>query len=144
MMALLLGDWIFQYAGVGEAPVGFDISAGVLGASWTICGINKVQQSGFGWAGRKNMGLLVAERTNIGPPLGDKLRRFVMNQPGTLRLIGAVGLGLELGGVLFCVPELRMVFAALVVLFLVMNYILLGFFEHEWGLVMVAVAMGTV
>lgn len=144
MMAILLGDWLFQYAGVGEATVGFDICAGVLAASWTLCGVNKVQQSGFGWAGRKNMGLLLAERTNIGPPLGDQLRRFVMNRPGTLRLIGAAGLGLELAGVVFCVPELRMVFAVVVLLFMVKNYILLGFFEHEWGLVMLAVAMGTV
>jgi hypothetical protein len=143
MMAILLGDTIYQRWGLGTQLMGYDIAAGILATSWTICGVNKLQQSGLKWAGDKNIALLIAERSTIGPPLGDKLRRFVMHRPRTLRIIGAFGLGMELAGLLFCVPDLRIAFAAAVVVFMVLNAILLGFVEHEWALVMVFITMGT-
>jgi hypothetical protein len=143
MMAILLGDLLFQRMGVGDAQLGWDISAGILAASWLLCGVNKLRQSGLGWMGSHNIALLLAERSYLGPAIGRSLRKFALCRPRLLVMVGVVGLVLELLAVLFCIPDLRWGISIAVALFMLMNYLLLGFIEPEWGLVMIAVAAGS-
>jgi hypothetical protein len=143
MMALLLGDLLYQQMDIGDAQLGWDISAGILAASWLLCGVNKLRQSGLAWMGSHNIALLLAERSYLGPPIGRSLRKFALRRPGFLVMVGVVGLVLELLAVFFCIPDLRWGFAIAVALFMLVNYILLGFIEPEWGLVMIAVAAGS-
>jgi hypothetical protein len=140
MMAILLGDLLYQQMDIGDAELGWDISAGILAASWMLCGVNKLRQSGLAWMGSHNIALLLAERSYLGPPIGRSLRKFALRRPSLLVMVGVVGLGLELLAVVFCIPDLRWGFSIAVALFMLVNYILLGFIEPEWGLVMVAVA----
>ena len=87
------------------------------------------------------MALLVAERSTIGSPSAQRLRGWMMNSPNLLVLVGSVGLIGDLTGLLFCFPQCRLAYAGFVCAFLVVNWVLLGFMEHEWGLVMVAIAI---
>jgi hypothetical protein len=143
MMALLLGDLLYQQMGLGSARNGWDISAGILATSWVLCGVNKLRQSGFSWMGSHNIALLLAERSYLGPAIGRSLRKFALRRPRLLVLVGVVGLMFELLAVLFCIPDLRWGFSIAVALFMLVNYLLLGFIEPEWGLVMIAVAAGS-
>ena len=90
--------------------------------------------------GSHNIALLLAERSYLGPAFGRSLRKFALRRPSALVMVGVVGLVLELLAVLFCIPDLRWGFSIAVALFMLVNYILLGFIEPEWALVMVAVA----
>ena len=120
------------------------IAAGVLSYAWTACGVRKLQQSGWKWAASPNIGLLLAERMYIGTTFRRFLGRWFLARPRMLLLVGVFGLGFELLGVAYCVPDLRMSYAVLVLVFMLFNHILFGFFELEWGLIGVAVALGTV
>ena len=120
------------------------IAAGVLSYAWTTCGIRKLQQSGWKWAASPNIGLLLAERMYIGTAYRRFLGRWVLARPRMLLVVGIFGLGFELLGVIYCVPDLRMGYASAVLVFMLINYVLFGFFELEWGLIGVAVALGTV
>ena len=142
LLVLLVGRAVHEIFGVGGPELGWHLAAGVLAYSWTICGVNKLRQSGIAWAGSKNMALLLAERSTVGPLIQIRLRRWLMNRPGWLRFLGWSGLGIELAGVLFCIPELRLAFSIGLVFFFAFNFLVWGFIELEWALIFLAVALG--
>jgi hypothetical protein len=141
LVGVCLGRGLWLFGGLPNSTDGWHIAAGMLGAAWTIMGVNKLKESGLRWMGPRNMALMVAERSHVGSATGRRLRRWLMNSLKPLLILGIVGLLGELGGVLFCVPEFRPAYAGFVVVFMFVNWLLLGFAEHEWALVWVAVAM---
>ena len=140
LVGVCLGRGLWRLGGLPNSSDGWHIAAGMIGVAWTLMGINKLKESGLRWMGSSNMALLVAERSGIGSAPGRQFRRWLMNSPNTLVLLGVVGLFGELVGLLFCFPELRWAYAGFVVVFLLVNWLLLGFLEHEWALVLVVIA----
>ena len=143
VLALLLGRAIHEHLGLADEQLGWHIAAGIVSYSWTICGVNKLRQSGLAWVGSDNIALLLAERAYLGPPARDQLLRWFLGQPRWLNLMGGVGLGAELAGVMFCVPALRMGYALSIVVLMTLNFVIWGFIEFEWALIGLAVAMGS-
>lgn len=143
---LLLVVWLTESMREFGLPIPmkteWDVAAGVVGCSWTICGLRKVQQSGWAWARAPNISLLLAERLYVGPAYRRRLSRWFLERPGWLLVVGIGGLGIELLGVSFCMPELRMGYASAVAVFMLFNYLLFGFVEVEWGLMGIVVALG--
>jgi len=145
--SLLMAIWIVQCLrsmGWSISPdVEWDVAAGLIAYAWVACGLRKVGQSGWGWARAPNIALLLAERMYTGPNYRRQLSRWFMDRPQWLLLVGVGGLLFELGGFVFCFPELRMGYAVAVMFCMLFNYILFGFFELEWGLVGLVVAVGS-
>lgn len=141
LLGVCCGQVLWHLGFLENASGGWDIAAGIIGGGWTLSGVNKLRHSGLGWMGARNMALFVAERSVIGTPSAQRLRGWMMNSPNFLVLVGTFGLIGEITGLLFCFPQFRPAFAVFVCVFLVLNWILFGFLEHEWGLVMVAIAM---
>lgn len=143
---LLLAVWLTECVRESGLPIPanteWDVAAGIVGCSWTLCGLRKVQQSGWAWAQAPNISLLLAERLYVGPAFRRRLSRWFLDRPGWLLFVGIGGLGIELLGVSFCMPELRMGYASAVAGFMLFNYLLFGFVEMEWGLMGIVVAMG--
>jgi hypothetical protein len=143
VLVLVVCDALQMGFGVGDTHTGWHASAGVLACAWTLLGVQKVRESGWAWAQANNVGLLLAERLYIGPAMRRALSRWILRRPSTLVLLGVMGLGIELLGFAFCIPELRMAYAITVFVFMVFNFVIWGFFEFEWGTVGIAVALGS-
>ena len=143
VLVLVLCDAMQQAFGFGDQYSGWHASAGVLACAWTMLGIQKVRESGWAWAQANNVGLMLAERLYIGPTVRRALSRWILRRPSTLVLLGVMGLGIELAGFAFCIPDLRMAYAITVFVFMVFNFVIWGFFEFEWGTVGIAVALGS-
>ena len=141
LLGVICGQALWHLGFLDNASGGWDIAAGIIGGGWTLSGVNKLRDSGLAWMGARNMALFVAERSVIGNPYARRLRGWMMNSPNLLVLVGWFGLIGELAGLLFCFPQCRPMFAGFVCVFLIANWVFFGFMEHEWGLVMVAIAI---
>ena len=143
LMVLVIVDVIPDLIGWGHGISGWDASAGVIAYSWSICGINKLRDSGWAWPQSNNIGLLLAERLYIGRPLRRSVTRIIIRKPWILFILGSGSLAIELMGFAFCRPELRMLFGCAIFSLMVFNYLLWGFFELEWGAIGLVVALGS-
>lgn len=140
LVGVCLGRGLWRLGILPHSSDGWHISAGMLGFGWALMGINKIRQSGFRWMSSGTMALFVAERTTVGSAPARRVRRWLMNSPNALGLMGGLGLFGELFGLAFCFPELRWAYASFTMVFFLINWIILGFFEPEWALVMVVIA----
>ncbi len=142
LMVLCCVDSLREFGLSVPPALEWDVSAGIVACAWTMCGIKKVSMSGWNWAYAPNMALLLAERMHMGPGYRRRMIRWFLSRPKHLIFVGVTGLAFELLGVMFCIPDLRMAYAIVVLGMMVFNYLLFGFFELEWGMVGLVVALG--
>ena len=144
------GTCLFFYLlGYGFAPifdidpqkVGLEMACGVLASAWFLSGWKKLELSGIKWISSKTTGLMLAERAYIGPPILRSIRRFCLQYRPLLFTIGFLGLFLELIGIMFIFPEFRIYYAIIINILLILTAVLLGYFELEWMLAIIALAI---
>ena len=145
--AILMAIWLVQCLRLmgWSVPAGgeWDVAAGLIGYAWTACGFRKLGQSGWKWAQAPNIALLLAERLYTGPGYRRRLSRWILSRPRWLLIVGLIGLVFEVIGFAFFVPDLRMGYAIVVLISMLINFLLFGFFELEWGVIGIVVAIGS-
>jgi hypothetical protein len=120
--------------------LGWQAACGVYGGAHVLAAIAKVRLSGFVWAHPRYQALLVAERAFTGPALIRSFRLAVAKSKSASTVVGTMGFASEALAGLFIVPVLRPVVIVLVLLLHLGFMLLLGYFELEWIVVMLAVA----
>lgn len=117
---------------------GWDVAAGAFGAAYVLAAIAKLREAGWAWARPEAMALLLAERGfgAMGP-----VRLALARSRAACAVVGAAGLGIELGALAFVWPPARPWAAATIVGFKAMTWGLFGYFEPEWVLAAVAVGV---
>lgn len=131
---------------LGHAPdaarhLGWNAACGVVAGMYLLAGIAKLREAGLVWAEPGYQALLVAERAFYGPRVLRDFRLAVARSPRASRVVGVVGLALEVAAVGFVVPDLRFALAAAIVTLHAGFVVLLGYVEPEWTAVVVAVAL---
>ncbi|MFZ5482337.1 MAG: hypothetical protein ACOZNI_36585 [Myxococcota bacterium] len=140
----LVAQPILRASGVGEGEawrLGWDAACGVMAGVYVLAGIAKLRESGPEWAKARHQALLVAERAYFGPRPLRALRLAVARSRASSAVVGAVGLGLELGAVAFLVPSLRPGLAGAIVAMHLGFFVLLGYVELEWTVVLLAITL---
>ena len=141
LLVYLVGTAIAPWIGLDAHTLGIDLACGALGGAWFITGWKKLQLSGIRWMSKESIGLLIAERAYIGHPTLRRMRRGIVRSPALLLFIGILGIAIELAGLAFCVPSLRLTYAISIDIFLVGIAILLGYVEPEWVIIILALAL---
>lgn len=122
---------------------GWEGACGVMGASITVAGLEKFLRSGTAWFGHRGLGLMLAERTVLGPKPLRQLRAWIVASPAltaTASVVGNVG---EVFGFIFWFPSIRWFAGPFLVGMLGTIVLLLGYVEFEWLLVFVALTLMT-
>ena len=141
LLVYLVGYALAPLFGMSSSGLGVDLACGALGAAWCITGWKKLQLSGVRWMSTRSIGLLIAERAYIGPPILRSLRRGIVRSPALLLAIGIIGIVVELAGIAFCFPSLRLTYAITIDVFLIGIALLLGYTEPEWVVIILALAL---
>jgi len=141
LIAYLAGYAIAPYFNLDPQSTGVEVACGGLGAAWFLSGWKKIEYSGWNWMGKRNIGLLLAERAYIGNKWFRTIRRQLIRSPFALRTIGFLGVFLEMAGIIFCFPEYRIAYAVIINLLLLGTVVLLGYYEPEWMLIIIALAI---
>ena len=147
--AAALGGWLVAWALTWGHPAdvraaaGWEAACGVMGAAWGLAAVAKLRESGLVWMQSANVALLVAERSFSGPAPVRALRRAVAWSPRICRVAAVVGLVGEAAAVAFVVPELRWPVAAFATALQLGIWTLLGYWELEWLVLMVALALAS-
>jgi hypothetical protein len=142
LLSWLVADLVLRALAV-EAPerLAWNASCGMLAGAHVLAGIAKVRESGWAWMHGRYQALLIAERGFAGPRWLRALRLAVARSMRASWLVGVVGMLAEFGAFLFVVPAARpFVLAAMMILYLGFM-VLLGYFEFEWIVVIVAVTL---
>ncbi len=143
LLAWLIASVTLRWTGkpVEDArALGWQAACGVMAGAYVLAAIAKLRQSGFSWAHPRYQALLVAERAFAGPRWLRAVRLQAARSKAASTVIGFVGLFAEFLAVLFIVPAARPWVIALVIALHLGFILLLGYFEIEWILVLVAVA----
>lgn len=142
LMGFLLTAGIGQWFWPWEVAVqrGWDAACGIIAGCWGLAALAKMRESGLVWTTADNVAILVWERTYHGPALLNRLRRAAANSPTVCWLASLVGMWGEALGMLFVFPAARWPVAIGLALFQLGIYVLLGYRELEWILVMLACA----
>jgi hypothetical protein len=120
--------------------LGWQAACGVYAGAHVLAAIAKVRQSGLVWVHPRYQALLVAERAFAGPKLIRSIRLGVARSKRASAVVGTMGFASECLAGLFVIPDARLVVIALVLLLHLGFMVLLGYFELEWIVVMLAVA----
>ncbi len=140
LLAFLVGRGVARVLGLEEADwLGWQVGCGAMGACFTLAAASKWKKAGAQWFQGAGLQLLISERSIGRPEPLRSLRAWVGASPRLCTFLAVGSFLLEAAGVLYCVPELRWAFAAGGVAMLLGFWVLLGYFEPEWGLVLVAV-----
>lgn len=119
--------------------LGWQAACGVYAGAHVLAAIAKVRQSGFVWVHPRYQALLVAERAFAGPKLIRSIRLGVARSKSASSVVGIMGFASECLAGLFVIPDARIVVVALVLLLHLGFMVLLGYFELEWIVVLLAV-----
>ena len=119
---------------------GWQAGCGVMAGSWGLAAWAKYVESGLVWSSAGNVALLVRERSFMGPRPLVRLRRWVSGQRPLCLMAAYVGFWGEAAGVAFVVPALRWPSAVFFTIFQIGIMVLLGYYELEWVMVMIALA----
>ncbi len=138
LLTVGIGQWVWPW----EVAVarGWDAACGIIAGCWGLAAFAKLRESGKIWASADNVAILVWERTYHGPAVLNRLRRAAANLRPVCWAASMVGMWGEALGLLFIFPAARWPVAIGLGLFQVGIYILLGYRELEWILVMLACA----
>lgn len=143
--ACLLAGWVAALVGLTLGIdrehlelYAWDAAAGVFGSCYLLAALAKVRETGWSWGKAEHMSVMLAER-GFGPAGG--LRLWLAQRRLACATIGMTGMVVELAGVLFVWAPLRPALAAVVVVFKLMTWLLFGYFEPEWVLVVMAIGV---
>lgn len=125
----------------GDEAIGWEAAAGVLGAAYVLAAVAKHEQSGWRWGRATNAALLVAERAYGGAPSLFELRMWVVRSPRLCGAVAKASMAIEAAGVLYFVSSLRWAFTGVASALQLGIIVLLGYFEIEWILVIIAVTL---
>lgn len=123
-----------------QAARGWDAAAGVLASAYVLAAIAKVRESGLGWTRAESISLLLAER-GFGRWGGLRLR--LAQSRFASAFVGWMGLLVEAAAVLLLFPPIRPYFAAGIVVFMAVTWLLFGYFEPEWALGAAAIGIAS-
>jgi len=145
--AVLLGFLVASGVVAVVAPewsadaAGWNAGCGVMAASWGLAAFAKYRASGVRWASVGNIALLVRERSYTGPKPLMRLRRWASGQKALCLTAAYMGFWGEAAGLAFVVPGLRWPVALASVVFQLGLMLLMGYYEAEWLLVMLSMAV---
>lgn len=120
---------------------GVEVACGITAAAWILSGWKKLEISGLKWISSNTMGLMLAERAYIGHPVLRAIRRFCVSHNWILFTISFMGVFLELLGIIFIFPELRLYYAIIINVLLAATYVVLGYIEPEWMISIIALTL---
>jgi hypothetical protein len=144
LLAWLVSQPILRALGFDQQTarhLGWNSSCGVLAGAYVLAAIAKVRESGWSWMHPRYQALLVAERAYAGLPVFRGIRTIVASSRPAAAVIGFAGFATELAAIAFVVPSARPAVVALVILLHAGFLVLLGYFEPEWVLAMIAVTL---
>lgn len=121
--------------------IGWEAACGVLAAAYVLAAFAKHEQSGWRWAKSDNVALLVAERAHGGARSLFALRMWAAESPRLCGALAKASMFVEAAGVAYLVSWLRWPFTGIATLLQLGIVVLLGYFEVEWIVVMVAVSL---
>ncbi len=121
--------------------LGWNSACGVMAGAYVLAAIAKLRESGWVWVKPRYQALLIAERAYVGLPIFRGIRSRAARSRSTSAVIGFAGFVSEFLAIAFVVPVARPYVVALVVLLHAGFVILLGYFEPEWVIVIIAVTM---
>lgn len=114
---------------------GREAAAGVVAACYGLAALSKIVLSGWAWFEPANLGLLILERSVGAPAPLAALRLWVATQPAVCAGLAIGALLIELAGLLFVIPRLRI---GLTVAFALLHLgiaLLMGYVYLPWVLV---------
>lgn len=144
LLAWLVGKFALRALGFSEASarvLAWNASCGVMAAAYFLAGIAKYREAGIGWMNPQHQALLVAERAFAGPAVLRSVRLFVVRSRFVSRWMGIVGFVGEFAAAAFVIPAARPAVLALIFAIHLGFVLLLGYFEPEWLVVMLAVTL---
>ncbi len=119
----------------------WEASCGIIAAAYVLAAVAKHEQSGWRWARADNVALLVAERAYGGVRWLFGFRMWAVSSPFTCGILAKGSMFVEAAGLMFLVPALRWPFAGIATCLQLGIIVLLGYFEIEWILLIIALAM---
>jgi len=142
LVAFLLGRWVAMALSVEDPDhLGWQAACGAMGATFTLAALSKWKEAGAAWFRGTGLQLLISERAWLVPEPVRGLRAAFGASPRLCTAMSIGAFGLEAFGFLFGVPQLRWVFFGLAATMLLGFWILLGYWEIEWGLVVLALTL---
>jgi ABC-type amino acid transport system permease subunit len=144
LLAWLVSQPILKHFGFSSAEanhLGWNAACGVMAGAYVLAAIAKLRETGWKWMKPRYQALLVAERAYLGPALLRRMRSAIAHSRRASAVVGATGFFVELFAILFVVPLIRPYLLGVV---LVLNFgflTLLGYFELEWMVVLVAITL---
>lgn len=121
--------------------LGVELASGFVAVLYLLAGVSKIATGGLGWIDGQALTLLVAERLHDPwlPLRG--LRELVTTSPRVGRALLSTALLIELAGVAFLVPRLRVAFAVAVTVMHLGIGLFMGYLYGEWMLAVWGIAL---
>lgn len=142
LLGFLVGRGVADLAGAEDpAHIGWQVACGAMGSTFTLAALSKWKEAGAAWFTGHGLQLLISERAFLVPQPVRGLRAWFGASPRLCTAMSAGAFLLEAFGFLFCVPQLRWAFFAAGATMLVGFWALLGYWEVEWGLVLLALTL---
>ncbi len=131
---------------LGEPParadvLGWHAACGVIGGAYVLSAIAKLRLTGWDWMRSHHHALLIAERAYTGPRFIRSARHVVARSSAVGLVVGVFGLMMEIGAIGFVFPSVRVYAAAGILTMQAGIWVLLGYFEPEWYLVVGALLL---
>ena len=142
LVGFLGGRGVARWMGLDEPDdVGWNVACGAMGSTFTLAALSKWKEAGAAWFQGHGLQLLISERAFLVPQPIQGVRAWFGASPRLCTAMSAGAFLLEAFGFLFCVPQLRWAFFAGAATMLLGFWILLGYWEIEWGLVVLALVL---
>ena len=142
LLAFLVGRGVAQLLNAEDpAHLGWQVGCGAMGATFSMAALSKWKKVGAEWFKGGGVQLLISERAFLVPEPVRSLRAWFGASPRLCTAMSAGAFVLEACGILFCVPQLRWAFFACAAAMVLGFWVLLGYWEIEWGLVLLALTL---
>lgn len=142
LLAWLMADaalFALGYDADVARPTAWNAACGVMAGAYVLAGIAKLRESGPEWVHPRYQSLLIAERGYSGPTWVRRFRVAIARSRTASWIVGISGLAIEFAAIILVVPELRWITVGAVLAVHLGFTVLLGYFEPEWIVVIVAV-----
>ncbi|MBK7579461.1 MAG: hypothetical protein IPI67_04565 [Myxococcales bacterium] len=144
LAAWLVADLTLAVSGTpfGEArQLAWNAACGVMAGAHVLAAFTKLRLSGLAWMRADRQALLIAERAFAGPRILRALRLAVVRSRTVSLAAGVFGLVTEALAIFFIFPGARLPVLTAVIALHLGFMLLLGYFEIEWIVVLVAVVL---
>ncbi len=142
LTTFLVGRELAALAGaVDPTAIGWHAGAGAMGATFSLAALSKWDKAGSEWLQGAGVQLLISERALLVRGPLRRLRAWFGGKAGLCTALTAGAFGIEALGILYCVPELRWPFTVAAGSMLTGFWVLLGYWEFEWALVLLTLTL---